>query len=93
MKTQAEYEVVAKNILDCAFEVHKELRPGLLQSVYEICLIDELKRRGLFVENQVKLPVLYKGKNLTRISIIDILVEHCIIIELKFYALFMKFNF
>jgi GxxExxY protein len=83
MKTQAEYEVIAKTILDCAFEVHKELGPGLLESVYEICLIDELKRRGLFVENQVKLPVIYKGEELDKDFFLDILVEKCIVIELK----------
>jgi GxxExxY protein len=83
MKTKEEYEMVAKRILDCAFCVHKELGPGLLESVYEVCLTDELKRQGLKVFTQVKLPVVYKGKTLDKEFIIDILVENSIIIELK----------
>jgi len=83
MKTQSEYESIAKSILDCAFEVHKQLGPGLLESVYEICLLEELRRKGLSVKNQVKLPVIYKGKELDKDFYIDVLVEDCIIIELK----------
>lgn len=83
MKTQKEYEQIAKLILNCAFEVHKELGPGLLESVYEICLIEELSKKGLKVQSQVKLPVHYKGKKLEKDFFIDILVEDIIIIELK----------
>jgi GxxExxY protein len=83
MKTQEEYEIIGKLILDCAFEVHKELGPGLLESVYEICLLEELRKKGLEVKSQVRLPVVYKGKELGKEFYIDILVEDCIIIELK----------
>ncbi|NOU17695.1 MAG: GxxExxY protein [Bacteroidales bacterium] len=83
MKTQEEYEKIGKLILDCAFEVHKELGPGLLESVYEICLLEELRKKGLTVKNQLKLPVYYKGKELDKDFYIDILVEDCIVIELK----------
>jgi GxxExxY protein len=83
MKTQEEYEKIAKLILDCAFEVHRELGPGLLESVYEICLLEELRKKGLTVKSQVKLPIYYKGKELDKDFYIDILVEDCIIIELK----------
>jgi GxxExxY protein len=83
MKSQEEYEIIGKLILDCAFEVHKELGPGLLESVYEICLLDELRKKGLSVKSQVKLPVYYKGKELDKDFYIDILVEDCIVIELK----------
>jgi GxxExxY protein len=70
-------------ILDSAIEVHKELGPGLLESVYEICLYKELRSRNLFVERQVPIDVLYKGEKLDAEFRIDLFVEHEIIIELK----------
>ncbi len=81
--SKAEIEKVGKQIVDAAFEVHSELGPGLLESVYEICLVEELQRRGLLVERQVKLPVIYKGKELQKDFFIDILVEKEIVVELK----------
>ncbi|WP_372651293.1 GxxExxY protein [Draconibacterium sp.] len=83
MISKTEIEKIGKQIVDAAFEVHSELGPGLLESVYEICLVEELKERGLTVERQVKLPVVYKDKILQKEFIIDILVERCVIIELK----------
>lgn len=83
MKSKTEIEKIGKQIVDAAFEVHSELGPGLLESVYEICLVEELKERGLFVERQIKLPVVYKDKILNKDFFIDILVEKEIIIELK----------
>jgi len=70
-------------ILDCAIEVHKQLCPGLLESVYEVCLYKELRFRNLFVERQVPVPVIYKGENLDAEFRVDLLVEKEIIIELK----------
>ncbi|HLP05874.1 MAG TPA: GxxExxY protein [Paludibacter sp.] len=63
--------------------MHKELGPGMLESVYEYCLIEELKSRNLTVNSQIKLPVIYKGKQLNKEFIIDLLVQDSIIIELK----------
>lgn len=83
MMSKTEIEKVGKQIVDAAFEVHSELGPGLLESVYEICLVEELQRRGLLVERQVKLPVIYKGKELQKDFFIDILVEKEIVVELK----------
>ena len=83
MKSQIEYENLGKLIINSAFDVHKELGPGLLESVCETCLVDELKGRKLNILNQVKLPIVYKGKELDKEFIIDILVENSIIIELK----------
>lgn len=79
----ADYEQIGSKIVQAAYEVHSELGPGLLESVYEICLIEELINKGLKTENQVKLPVVYKGKTLNKEFIIDILVEDSIVIELK----------
>ena len=81
--TKPEYENMGKIILDCAFEVYKELGPGLLESIYEICLCEELRNKGLNAENQVYLPVFYKGRKLDKNFRVDILVENAIIVELK----------
>lgn len=70
-------------ILDCSIEVHRQLGPGLLESVYEICLFMELRNRKLYVERQVPLPVIYKGEKLETDFRIDLLVEKEIIVELK----------
>jgi len=82
MKEQ-EYNILSGKIFDSALTVHKELGPGLLESVYEACLIEELESRGTSVERQVKIPLIYKGKELNKDFRIDILVEKEIIIELK----------
>ncbi len=76
-------EEIFKKVLDCAFEVHSNLGPGLLESVYEECLIFELQCAGLKVEKQKSLPLTYKGMLLESRLRIDILVENQIIIELK----------
>ncbi|MBI3125612.1 MAG: GxxExxY protein [Ignavibacteriales bacterium] len=81
--TNEESNKISAVILDSAINVHKELGPGLLESVYEICLFKELRSRNLFVEKQVMLPVVFKGETLEADFRIDMLVEHEIIIELK----------
>jgi len=74
---------ISSVVLDSSISVHKELGPGLLESVYEICLFKELRTRNLFVERQVLIPVVFKGETLEADFRIDLLVEHEIIIELK----------
>ena len=70
-------------ILDCLIEVHRNLGPGLLESVYEVCLCKELSLKGIKFQRQVLLPVNYKGEKLDADYRIDVLVEDEIIIELK----------
>ena len=70
-------------ILDAAFKVHTALGPGLLESVYETCLIHELKSCGLKVENQISLPVAYGGINVDSGLRLDLLIETCVIVEIK----------
>ncbi|MGE0018704.1 MAG: GxxExxY protein [Draconibacterium sp.] len=77
------FNQLSGEILDAAITVHKEMGPGLLESVYELCLFKELQLRNIFVENQVTVPLYYKGENLNKDFRIDILVEKEIIIELK----------
>lgn len=74
---------LSKFIIGCAIEVHRNLGPGLLESVYENCLLYELEENGIFVEKQVELPIEYKDKNLEVGYKIDLLVENKVIIELK----------
>ena len=70
-------------IIGDAYKVHRKLGPGLLESTYEVCLIYELVRSGLKVENQISLPVIYDNVHLDAGYRIDIFVEKCIILELK----------
>ncbi len=70
-------------ILDSAIRVHREMGPGLLESVYEECMIKELSSRGLKVATQIKVPLHYLGEPLAKDYYIDILVQDEIIIELK----------
>ncbi len=74
---------LATIILDAAFEVHKTLGPGLLESVYLACLIYELREKGLIVEYQVVVPVHYKDIILETGLRLDIIVNNTIIIEIK----------
>ncbi|MCK4344755.1 MAG: GxxExxY protein [Bacteroidales bacterium] len=78
-----EFNTISKEILDAAITVHKEMGPGLLESVYEYCLAEELYLRKLKIRNQVPVPLFYKGKELKKDFRIDILVEDEIIIEIK----------
>ncbi len=83
MLTQKYINDIAYRIVGCAIEVHKNLGPGLLESVYETCMIDELKAHGLKVESQIYVPINYKGKDLGNSLKLDLLVEDLIIVELK----------
>jgi len=70
-------------IIGCALSVHTVLGPGLLESAYEECLFYELNEKGLFVEKQKALPLVYKEVKLDAGYRIDILVEKKVIIEIK----------
>lgn len=81
--TQQERNRLTGIVLDASIEVHKNLGPGLLESIYESCLCDELSNRGLRCERQVALPIHYKGKKLDETFKIDVLIEDEIVVELK----------
>ncbi|MCE7886357.1 MAG: GxxExxY protein [Alphaproteobacteria bacterium PRO2] len=74
---------VAEKILDAAFIVHKELGPGLLESVYEVCFADILTEFGMNVSKQKIIPVPFRGKTLEMGFRADLLVEDCVLVELK----------
>jgi len=70
-------------IVDAAIAVHRELGPGLLESVYETCLAQELSGRNIQLQRQVEIPVYYKGGRLEAGFRADILVQDLIIVEIK----------
>ncbi len=83
MLTQKSINDISYKIIGCAIEVHKHIGPGLLESVYESCFLDELRSHGLIVQSQIHVPVLYKGKDLGGSLKLDVLVNNIIIVELK----------
>ncbi|MBR0072868.1 MAG: GxxExxY protein [Bacteroidales bacterium] len=74
---------ISYQIRGAIYDVYKELGPGLLESVYEEALCYELEKRGLNVERQKQVPVLYKGVVLRADLRIDLLIEDKVIVELK----------
>jgi GxxExxY protein len=79
----AEVEEVGRSIVDAAFAVHKELGPGLLESVYEACFCHELSLRSLPFRSQVHFPVSYKNLKLDTGLRLDLVVAGSVIVELK----------
>ena len=74
---------ITYQIRGAIFNVYNELGPGLLESVYEEALCFELQQRGLTVERQVEVPIIYKGNTLKSPLRLDIIVNQQVIIELK----------
>lgn len=83
MITQKIVNDIAFKIVGCAIEVHRHLGPGLLESIYESCLIEELSGAGLSVKSQLLVPIKYKNKDLGGTLKLDFLVNELIIVELK----------
>ena len=83
MITQKYINEISYKIIGCAIEVHRYLGPGLLESVYEACFIEELKNAGLSVRSQLYVPINYKGKDLGGSLKLDLLVNDLIIVEDK----------
>ena len=77
-------ELLGKEVVDVAFKVHKELGPGLLESVYERCFCYELTRRDIEYTSQQYIDIVYDGALLVEKGLkVDILVEEAIVVELK----------
>lgn len=74
---------IARQVVDAAYQVHTRLGPGLLESVYEIVLVYELRKRGLQAERQVAIPIEYDGLKFDEGFRADVLVEDKVILELK----------
>lgn len=73
----------AKAVLECAFEVHSAVGAGMLESAICACLHYEMTSRGLFIEQQVRLPIVYKQVQLPAAYRVDFIVERCLIVEVK----------
>ena len=79
----SELNNITETIIGSAIALHQELRPGLLESAYEACLVYELLQRGLSIQQQKALPVNYRGVKVDCGYRIDLLVENNVIVELK----------
>lgn len=77
-------------VLNCALTVHKELGPGLLESVYQQCMVEEIESRGFYVQQMVPVKLHYKNKPLKKDFMLDILVEQEIVLEIKSVEVLLK---
>ncbi len=77
------YNELSELIIEAAIEVHRELGPGLLESIYEMCLAQELREHGVEVTQQMAVPIIYKGRRMPNDLRLDLLVDDRIIVEVK----------
>ncbi len=90
--TQKYINDLAYRAVGCAIKLHKELGPGLLESIYEECFIIECQLEGLHVERQKDLFIEYKGTKLLKKYILDTLIEDLVIVELKAVSTLVPIN-
>lgn len=74
---------IGSHVVDVAVQIHRDVGPGLLETVYEVILAHELRRRGLQVQRQVPIPVMYRGLKFDEGFRVDLIVESKVIVELK----------
>ena len=79
----ADVERIGKIVLNAAYKVHTTLGPGLLESVYQASMKHVLEKNGVSAKTDVKLPILFEGTKLDSGLQLDLLVEKCVIVELK----------
>jgi len=70
-------------IIDVAIDIHRRLGPGLLESVYQVILVHELRKRGLRIDGEVGIPVMWDGEEMDLGFRADLIVENLVIVELK----------
>ncbi|MDA2936739.1 GxxExxY protein [Acidobacteria bacterium AH-259-A15] len=80
---RAQIEEVARQIVDGTFRIHKSLGPGLLESAYQRYLVHELRQRGLSIQQQLAVPLVYEGVRIDVGYRLDLLVEGCVVVENK----------
>ena len=79
-----ELNYISSQIIGAAINVHKELGPGLLESVYQICIVIEMNDIGMRIKSEVPLPIYYRGQRVHEEGFrLDLLVENTVIVELK----------
>ena len=76
-------EEIARIVVNSAYKVHKELVPGLLERVYEVCLAHEISKSGFQVQRQIDLPIVYDGITFNECLRLDLFIEDTVIIEIK----------
>jgi GxxExxY protein len=81
--TREKLNALSGEILDACIYVHREMGPGLLESIYVVCLLDEFKRRSIRASCEVPIGLTYRGASLAKEFRIDMLVEGEIILEIK----------
>lgn len=74
---------ISKIVFDTGLEIHRKLVPGLFESVYETCLAHDLRKKGLNIQTQVNLPIIYDDLIIEKAFRLDMLIEGKIIIEVK----------
>jgi GxxExxY protein len=79
----AELEALAKTAVDCGFQIHKGIGPGLLESAYEMLLFESIRARGLHVERQISISISANGITLENAFRADLLVERKLLIEIR----------
>jgi GxxExxY protein len=83
MITQKLINDISYRVIGCAIEVHKHLGPGLLESIYHYCMMDELARNDILFHSHVAVPINYKGRQLADPLRLDLLAESLVVVELK----------
>jgi GxxExxY protein len=74
---------LSDRVIGAAIEVHRQMGPGLLESTYHTCLCGELELRGISHQSQVPVPLEYKGIQIAKSYVIDLLIEEALIVEIK----------
>ncbi|MCB2066955.1 MAG: GxxExxY protein [Erythrobacter sp.] len=83
MPRDDQIEALARSVVNCGFEIHHELGPGLLENAYEVLLLESLRQDGIEAKRQVSLPMKFRGVLVENAYKIDLLVEDKLIIEIK----------
>lgn len=83
MTTQKYLDELTYNVIGACIEVHKIIGKGLLENIYHQCLKEELKHRKLNFHSEMKVPLIYKNKELNADLRCDLFVENCLVVELK----------
>jgi len=83
MNNENKLNKITETIIGSSINIHRELGPGLLESAYEACLVYDLTKTGLKVEQQKPLPITYRGIKLDCAYRIDLLVDNLVIVEIK----------
>lgn len=81
--TETDYNILTELVIQLSIEIHRELGPGLLESVYEACLVKLLRDEGISIKTQVKVPIVFRNEKLDKDFIIDILVDDILVLEIK----------